>query len=106
MLNGAMMSVDQGANGVAEVAQQAPPIGHLERVRGTLTDAVCIRARTVSGDDLDPGVLTQPHCECLGLAVWQEFHDRVALEIDEDGAVAMPSPPRPVVHAENLWGRR
>jgi len=101
-----MMAVDHGANGVAEIAQEVPAIRHLDCIGGTLADAVCIRARTVTGDDLDPGVLTQPHCECLGLAVWQEFHDRVAFEIDEDGAVAVPSPPRPVVHPKNLWDRR
>jgi len=46
-------------------------------------------------------VLTEPCSECLGLAVWQELHDRVALEIDEDGAVAMPSPPGPVIYAQH-----
>ena len=70
MLNGAMMSVDYGANGVAEIAQQMPSIGHLNYVGGTLANAVCIGARTVTGDNLNPWVLTQPHCECLGLTVW------------------------------------
>ena len=92
-LDGAMMAIDHGADGVAEVAQQVPPAGHLNRTGRTLADAVCIGARTVASDDLDPGVLTQPRCKCLGLAVWQEFHDRVAFKVDEDGAVAPSSPP-------------
>jgi len=76
------MAVNHGANGIAEVAQEVPAIGHLDRVRRTLTDPVCIGARTVAGDDLNSGMLTQPRSECLGLSVRQEIHDPVEGQVN------------------------
>ncbi len=81
-----MVSVDNSPDGVTEVAQQVPAIGHLDCIEGALANAAGIGARTVTSDDLDLGALTQPRRERRGLAVWQEFHDRVAFEIDEDGS--------------------
>ena len=56
-LDRAMMSVDHGANGVAEVAQQVPAIRHLDRIRCTLADPVRVGPRSVTRHDFDAGML-------------------------------------------------
>ncbi len=103
----AVVAVDHGTDGIAEIAQQVPAVGHLDRLRRALADPVGIGAGTVTRDDLDPGMLTKPLRQRLGLTVRQQVHDLVALEVDEDGAVAMPTPPGPIIDAENLrrWRR-
>lgn len=85
-----MVPVDNSPDGLTEVAQQVPASGHLNCVRRTLPDAVGIGTRPVPRDDLDPGVLAKPRCEGFGLAIRQQVHDLVALEIDESGVIAVP----------------
>ncbi len=55
-----MLAINNGADGIAEVAQQMPAVCHLDRVRRTLAHAVRIGAGPVARDDLDPGVPAQP----------------------------------------------
>ena len=57
-------------------------------------------------DDLDPRTLTKPGRQRLRQAVRQQIHNLVAFKVDKDGAVAMASPPSPVVNAQNLLCRR
>ena len=48
--DGGMVSVDDGPDRLAEVPQEMPPIGYLDRSGCTLTDTIGIGAGTVSGD--------------------------------------------------------
>ena len=89
----AVVAVDDGTDGIAEVAQQMPAIRHLDRLRRALAYSVGVGASTFTRDDLYPGMLTKPFRERLSLTVWQQVHDLVALEVDEDSAVAAPSSP-------------
>lgn len=102
----AMVPIEDGPDGIAEVAQQTPAVGHLDRVRRALADAVSIGTRTVAGDDLGPGMPTKPCCEGLGLAVRQEVHNLVTLQVDEDGALAVCSSPGAIIHPKKLQCRR
>ena len=103
----AVVTVDDGPDGIAEIAQQAPAVRHLDRRRRPLMDPVGIGAGTVTRDDLDPGMLTKPRRQRLGLTVRQQVHDLVAFEVDEDSAVAMTSPPRPIIDTKHFrrWWR-
>ncbi len=59
-MDGAVVPIDDGTNGVAEIAKQVPSIGHLDRFRRALTNPVRVGAGTVACDHLDARMLTQP----------------------------------------------
>ena len=101
-LDGAVVPVDDGTDGIAEVTQQVPAIGHLDRFRRALTNSVRVGTGAVACDHLDAGMLAQPGGEGLGLPIREQVHHLVAFEVDQDGSVAMTPPPGPVVHSEHL----
>ena len=88
-----MLTIDDGLNGVTEVAQQVPTVSNLNRVRRPLADTVGIGAGTVARDNLDTGVLAKPRSQCFGLPIGQQVHDLIALQIDQNSPVTMPPPP-------------
>ncbi len=96
-----MVTIDNGADGVTEVAQQMPAIRDLDRVWGALAHAIGIRTGPVTCDDLDPGMLAKPHGQGLGLPIGQKVDHGVALEIDQGGAIPMVAPPGPVIDGED-----
>jgi len=105
--DGAMVAVDHGADGIAEVAQQVPAVGDLDRIRRTLAHAVRVGAGSVARDDLDPGVLTKPSGQGFGLPVGQQVQDLVALQVDQGRPVAVATAPGPVIDgADARRGRR
>ena len=101
-----MLTINHGADGIAKVAQQVPTICNLDRIRRTLPHAVCICASPVSRDNFDAWMLVQPPCQSVGLAVGQEVNHRVALQINEDRAVAMTAAPCPIVNGKDTRGVR
>ena len=68
----AVVTVDHGPDGIAEIAQQVPAVRHLDRLRCALADPVGVGAGTVARDDLDPGMLTKPLRQCLSLTIRQQ----------------------------------
>ena len=88
-----MLAVNHAADRIAEVAQQVPAIRDLDRLRRALPHAVRIGAGPVARDNLDAWVLAQPRGKRVGLTVGPEIDDRVALQIDEDRAVATAASP-------------
>jgi hypothetical protein len=58
-----------GAHGLAEVAQQVPPVGDPDGPRRALPGAVGVDVGPVAGDHLDAGVVAQPGGEGDGVAV-------------------------------------
>src|SRR5215207_357018 len=81
----------------AEVPQQMPPIRYLERVRRALPCRIGIGTSTVTCDSLDPTMLLQPGRDRASLAVGQQVDNPVALQIHQDGPVALAAPPRPII---------
>ena len=101
------MVAGHGADGIAKVAQQVPAVGHLDRIRCSLAHAIRVGAGPVARDDLDPGVLTKPSGQGVGLPVRQQVHDRVALQIDQGRPVAVTPAPSPVIDGKDARrGRR
>jgi len=101
-----VLTINHGADGIAEVAQQVPPICNLDRIRRTLPHAVRVGTGPVARDNLDAWVLMQPPCQSVGLAVGQKVDHRVALQIDEDRAVATAAAPSPVVNGKDARNAR
>ena len=100
-----VVAINDGADSIAEIAQQVPAVRHLDRFRRALADTVGVGTSTVARDNLNPGMLTKPVGQRLSLAIWEQVYDLVALEVDDDGAVPMPAPPSPIIDAENLRRR-
>lgn len=100
------MPVGQRVDGVAQVAQQMPAIRDLDGIRGALARTVGIGAGPIARDHLYTGVLAQPGGQSLGLAVWQEVNDGVALQVDQRRAVVVAAAPGPVVNAQHTRGWR
>ena len=69
--------------------------------RRTETSSFGIAAGAVTGDDLYAGMISQPGGNGLGVAIGQQVDGPVALQIDDDGAVAPAAAPGPVVDAND-----
>jgi hypothetical protein len=98
-------SVGHVPQGVAHVCEQVPAIGDLGSLGRTLPGAVGVDAGAVTGDHLDAWVTLKPAGQGRGRAVWQEVDDTVLLQVAEDGAVALPAPPCPIIHAQHAGWR-
>ena len=104
---GGAVLVGKTLHGITEVAQQMPPVGHLDGIRCALANAVGIGSSTVAGDDLDPGTTAQPPGECRCLAIRQQIDDLVGFQVHQHGAVVVATSPRPIVNPEDpRRGRR
>jgi hypothetical protein len=83
-----------------------PTIRDLHGVGSTLTDPVRVGTSAITRDDFDPRMNAQPGRERRRLTIRQQVDNLVLLQIDQDGAVTMAAPPRPVVHPEYAWRAR
>jgi hypothetical protein len=100
------VTINCSLHGCAEVLQQMPPIGHLERVGCALACCIGIGAGTVTCDNFDSTMPLQPSRNCAGFSVGQQVDNLVALEVNQDGSVALAAPPRPVIDRQHAWRRR
>jgi hypothetical protein len=96
-----VMPIESPRHGIIEVAQELPPIADLDGIRSPTADAVGIAAGAITGNDLSTGMILQPGRNRVTLAVRQQVDRPVALQIDDDGAVALAPPPRPVIDADD-----
>jgi hypothetical protein len=100
------MTVESVAHGIAEIAQQVEPVGDLDCLRSPGPNAVGIGAGPVTGDDLDAGMRLQPGGDRLGLAIGQEVDGAIgALQIHDQGAVALATAPGPVIDTDDARRR-
>jgi hypothetical protein len=92
-----VLTIDDGSNGITEIAQQVPTVSDLNRVRRPLADTVGVGAGAVARDDLDTGVLAEPGGQRFRLPIRQQVHNLIALQIDQNGSVAMATTPSPII---------
>jgi hypothetical protein len=91
---------------VGRIDHEMPAVGDLHRRRRASANALGISARAVAADNSNAlPVLPQPGSQCLAGAVRQQVDDTAALEVTNDGAVAVTTPPGPVIHPDDA-GRR
>jgi hypothetical protein len=101
-----MVTANNGLNGFTKIAQQMPPITHLNRVRCPLTDAVRVGTGTITGDNLNARMLTEPFSEAVSLPIRQQVDHRIAFQIDKNGSIPVAPAPGPVINrqdARNRW---
>jgi hypothetical protein len=92
----------EGFDGFAEILHEMKAIDDLHRVGCPLANAVRIQGTPIPTNHGDRGMLGQPGRERCDRTVRQEVDDAMRRQIDQDGAIPMASPPRPLVHAHRL----
>ena len=100
------MPLQQAFDGLANVLQQMPSIGDLLRLRRGLGGRLRVGRRTIAADQFDAGMGREPDLDSRGVAVGEKVDDFARLEVDDDGAVALPLAPGPVVDADESRGLR
>jgi hypothetical protein len=95
--------------GGAGIFHEVPPVGDLDGTRQSPSNRFTIPAAAITRCDDDIRMLRQPGLDGAALTIRQESHDAAALEIADNGAIALPALVRPVINADNrrpLQGRR
>ena len=100
------MALEQALDGLAHVLQQVPSIGDLPGLGRRLGGGLGVGRRAVPADQLDVGMGPEPRLDGRGITVRQEIDDVAGLEVDDDGAIALPLAPGPVVDADEPRGPR
>ncbi len=95
------MSTDDFLDGVAEVLQQVPPVGDLDRVRCSLAGALGVAAASVAADDLNARVVAQPGGEGVGGAVGQNVDRPAGVHVEQHRRVSVPTAAGEVVDAQH-----
>lgn len=96
-----VVAVENGLQGVTQIAQQMPAVGDLGSSRRSGADAFGIGARAVAGHDGDARVGLQPSRDRLRLSIRQQLDGAVAFQIDDERAIAPAAAPSPVVDADD-----
>ena len=90
--------------GLGHILEQVKAVRDLDRRGCALTGAVRIGFRAIAGNDLDPRMSLEPLGEGAGVAIGEEGHGVVPLQIDEDRPIRLPFPIRPIIHPEDGGG--
>jgi hypothetical protein len=99
------LAVEEGLDGFAKVFDEMKPIHHLYGLRCPTAQAIGVERTPVATDHGDGGMLREPGGYTLRRALGQQVEHPVILQIDEDGPIAVPPPPRPLVTPNDLWAR-
>jgi hypothetical protein len=94
--------VAEGLDRFAQVFDQMKPIHNLDGLRGPMANALGGERTPVPTDDTDGRMLREPGRDALRRALGQQVQDPMILQIDEDRPVALPPPPRPLVHTDDV----
>jgi len=88
-----------------EIAQEVEAIGDLDRLGRALPGPVRIGPGPVAADEFDARMRAEPRCQGRRFAIGQEVDHPVALEIDQQRAVALAPAPGPIIDPEHARGR-
>jgi hypothetical protein len=78
-----------------------PAICRLDSVWCTRCDAARILRRAVTSNESDPGPVAQPQGQRVSGAIGEQIKGTTPLKIDNDRAIALPLPHRPVIDADH-----
>ncbi len=80
------------------------PIHHLHRVGRSAVNAIGVKRTPIATDDADGRMLREPGGHALRRALGQQVKHPMILQIDQDGPVALPAPPGPLIDPKHLRG--
>jgi hypothetical protein len=89
--------LEQGLDRLGQVVRQMPAVGDLDRRWSAVRRAVGVLAGSIARNDLDAGMGFEPSGKGLGGTVREEIDRAMPLEVNQDGAVALPLAFGPVV---------
>jgi hypothetical protein len=89
-------------HGIAQVRKKVPAISNLCGLGRSQGGPIDIAASTISTHDIHFRVCRQPLPNALCLAVGQQIHYLVRLQVHEDAAEALATPPTPIVHPDDM----
>ena len=85
----------------AKILDKMKPIGHLQRLGGTLPQSPSIKATTIPIDDFNGGMAPQPIRATFHAAFLQDVCDTTPLAIDIDRSDLRRFPPAPVIDPDD-----
>ena len=94
--------VPKGLDRFAEVFDQMKAIHDLHGMRCSPANAIGVERTPITTDDEDGRMLREPGGHALRRALGQQVKHPMIVKIDQDGPVALPPPPRSLVHADDL----
>ena len=88
------------------ILDEMEAVSHLYGTGSTSGAARGVCRSTVAADDLYAGMPLEPHSQSLGLAVRQQINDTMLLQVNENGAVTLPTAESEVIHPEHARRHR
>src|SRR5205085_3733744 len=105
LLQGFLFPLKESLECVTQIEQQVEAIGHLLCLGSSFARSLRIGSCTVTADDFDSRMSGEPGLEGLSLAIRQDIHNAMSLQINQDRAVRSPLAHGPVVYSKHAWGR-
>jgi hypothetical protein len=96
------LAVEEGLDRFAEVFDQMKAIHDLDGLRCPTANALGVESTPVPTDHGDGGILREPGSDALRRALGQQVQHPMILKIDQDGPVAVPASPRPLIDPQHL----
>ena len=78
--------MEESFEDIAQIRQQVPAIGHLDRIGRRFVRGPGIGRGPIAADDLNAGMLAEPASEGRGFAIRQQVDGAAPFEVDEDRA--------------------
>src|ERR1035437_846635 len=85
---------------LAQVMQEVPAIGHLDRLRRSLPRRFGIGTGPVATNNFSSWMRAQPLGDGLGFSIRQQIDHFPSFQITKDRSISMPFAPGPVIHAK------
>jgi hypothetical protein len=104
-LQGRALIMQEGLDGFPQVFDQMKPIYDLDSVGRAPANAIRIEGAPIAANDGHRGMLGQPVRNEVRGALRQEIKDVVILQVHQNGPVALPASPGPLIDPQHLWGR-
>lgn len=92
--------------GISRVVEETEPIRRLDGVGGALAPGLGAIAATITTEHLRLAVLAEPRRDRVSGAVGQQINGPMALQVDDDAAIAMATSDGEVIHTRDGEGRR
>lgn len=73
------MPVDELHEGLLQIVQKMPAVGHSDCLQRALICALKIAVAPVATDDFNLWMAFQPESESLGRPIWEQLHRKMAL---------------------------
>src|SRR5512135_2972644 len=99
------LPLEKPLNRLTQVLQQMPAIGDLLGIGRRFGSGLGIVRPAVPADQFDAGMSREPGLDRFRVTVGQQINDPATLQVHDDGPVASPLAPGPVVDTDEPRGR-